>query len=127
MQSEVSERGNEAKGEAQRETLAHFVWRRRSAKILWALTGIFWFGAALSLSFGPLSTLYDNAGPLYAIFLPPLVFLYLLIGWLRQEIDAGRIVLQPVPPTRDRSVGGWSDPMADRLDPRSPFHWQDSQ
>jgi hypothetical protein len=68
--------------------------------------------------------LYDNtfAGLLYSILFPPLVFLYLAIGWARQEIDAGRIVLGPAIRTHDRSVGGWSDPAADPLDPRSPNH-----
>jgi hypothetical protein len=112
------------KSSATAHRLGYFLWSRRAAKCLWFLCAAFWGGGAASLFVPAVESLYDNAvaGLLYSILFPPLVFLYLAIGWARQEIDAGRIVLGPAIPPRDRSVGGWSDPAADPLDPRSPNH-----
>jgi len=104
--------------------LVHFIWKRPIAKVLWLMTSAFWGGGAIALFDPAFAAIYSSAfaGLLYSVLFPPLVFLYLAIGWARQEIDAGRIVLQPADISRRRSVGGWSDPAADPLDPRSPNH-----
>ena len=106
--------------------LRYFLWKRPFAQLLWIACVAFWGGAGLSLWVTPLALLFDNAaaGLLYSVLFPPLVFLYLLMSWLRQEIDAGRIVLRPSPPPPTRSISGFSDPMSDPLDPRSPLHRQ---
>lgn len=104
--------------------LRYFLWRRPFARALWIACAAFWGGAGLSLFIGALSPVFENAaaGLLYSILFPPLVCLYLLMGWLRQEIDADRIALRPSPPTSTRSISGFSDPMADAYDARSPLY-----
>lgn len=107
--------------------LGYFIWRRRTAKTCWFLCAVFWGGGAIGLLVPAVGAAYENAfaGLLCSVLFPPLVFLYLAIGWARQEIDAGRIVLGPITPRTDRSVGGWSDPASDPLDPRSGMiHWR---
>lgn len=106
--------------------LRYFLWKRPFARALWIASAAFWGAAGLSLFVGALGPVFDNAaaGLLCSILFPPLVLLYLLMGWLRQEIDAGRIVLRPFPPPPTRSISGFSDPMSDPLDPRSPLHHQ---
>lgn len=107
--------------------LGYFIWRRRAAKCLWFLCAVFWGGGAIGLFVPAVGVLYDNAfaGLLCSVLFPPLAFLYLAVGWARQEIDAGRIVFRPGIPPRDRSIGGWADPASDPLDPRSGMiHWR---
>jgi hypothetical protein len=103
------------------QPLRYFMWKRPMARILWIACGMFWGAAGLSLLVRPLAPLYDNAaaGLLYSVFFPPLVCLYLLVGWLRQEIDSGRIVTEPIAPLANRSISGWLDPTSDPLDVRS--------
>lgn len=115
------------KSSAPAHRIGYFIWRRPAAKCLWFLCLAFWCGGAIALFVPSVGALYDNAfvGLLYSVLFPPLVFLYLAIGWARREIDAGRVVIGSTAPALDRSVGGWTDPLADPLDPRSPLHWQD--
>lgn len=107
------------------QPLRYFMWTRPMARILWTACGLFWGGAGLSLFVGPLAPLYDNAaaGLLYSVLFPPLVCLYLLVGWLRHEIDSGRVVIEPIAPPQNRSISGFPDPMSDPLDPRSPMYF----
>jgi hypothetical protein len=116
----------EDKSIGRRHRLGYFLWRRRAAKCVWVLCATFWGGGALSLFVPAMSGFYESAfaGLLYSILFPPLVFLYLTIGWARQEIDAGRIVLGPAPPPTFRSMSGLSDPMMDSHDARSPLYSQ---
>jgi hypothetical protein len=127
MDAGTEPRQDEPKLKVAGHRLGYFLWRRPAVKCLWLLCTIFWVGGAIGLLVPAVGILYDTAfaGLLCSVLFPPLVFLYLAIGWARQEIDAGRIALGPAAPPRDRSVGGWSDPMVDPLDPRSPLHWQD--
>lgn len=103
--------------------LRYFLWQRQLARVMWIACVGFWGTAASSIFVGALGPVFDNAVVwlFLTILFPPLVSAFLIISWLRQEIDAGRIVLTPLP-LRDRSVGGWMDPMADPMDPRSPNH-----
>jgi hypothetical protein len=114
----------EGKLSATAHRLGYFLWTRRAAKVLWIVCGVFWGGTGASLFMPILAPVYDNAfaGLLYSVLFPPLVFLYLAIGWARQEIDAGRIVLRPAPPPTYRSMSGYSDPMMDAHDARSPLY-----
>ena len=107
--------------------LRYFLWQRPLARSLWIACVVFWAVAGLSLFVDALRPVFASAiaGLLYSILFPPLVCLYLLVGWFRQEIDAGRIIPTPMPPPGQRSVGGWSDPASDPLDPRSGMiHWK---
>lgn len=124
MDTESDHRKERPKSSVTARPLRYFIWKRPAAKCLWFLCAAFWGGGAIGLFVSAVGVVYENAiaGLLCSVLFPPLVFLYLAIGWARQEIDAGRIVLQPGPSPSSRSVSGFSDPMADAYDARSPLY-----
>jgi hypothetical protein len=107
-----------------------WLWRPFYAKAWWAGMSVYWAGAAASLKVPALAEFYTSglAGFLNIAFYPLLAFMVLGLGYLRawlvwSDWEWGE-------PTHDqlfpkRSVGGFRDPMADRLDPRSGIlHWK---
>jgi hypothetical protein len=121
--------------EGPRLFLADWMWHPWYAKLLWACTTLFWTGGALSLGVPALSPAYNNAfaGILFSVLFPPLVALYLGVGFVRAHLDYRPAdgSLADVAPVRRRlpwgapSMGGYfNDPTADSLDPRSGYKWR---
>lgn len=106
-----------------------WLWHPWYAKLWWGAGLLYWSCKLLSYWSSILDALYATAlaGMLNVFFFPPTIAMVLGSGLVRAWMDYKG--LEWGPPTRDhlfpkRSVGGFVDPMADPLDPRSPKYWQ---
>jgi hypothetical protein len=106
-----------------------WLWRPVYAKAWWVGVSVYWGGAAVSLKVPALADFYASAlaGFLNIAFYPVVALMLLGLGYFRAWFAWNDWVW--VEPTHDqlfpkRSVGGFRDPMADPLDPRSPSHWR---
>jgi hypothetical protein len=113
---------------AKRPRASSCLWRPWSAKLWWGLSAIYWVGKLGSYWSQALDDFYSTAFAGYLnIFLYPITILMVLgVGFVHAWMDHRG--LEWGPPTHDqlfpkRSVGGFLDPMADPLDPRSPRYW----
>ncbi|API58651.1 hypothetical protein BSL82_04440 [Tardibacter chloracetimidivorans] len=105
------------------------MWQPWYAKLWWGASASYWTGKLISFCNPSLDELYTSAvaGYLNLVFYPVTAFMVLGVGFLRAWMDFNG--WEWGPPTGDqlfpkRSVGGFRDPMADPLDPRSPSHWR---
>jgi len=106
-----------------------WLWRPFYAKAWWAGIAAYWGGAAASLKLPALADFYTStlAGFFNIAFYPLVALIILGLGYVRTWFAWSD--WEWVEPTQDqlfpkRSVGGFRDPMADPLDPRSPSHWR---
>lgn len=108
--------------------LRDWLWRPWYARLWWTGMVAYWAGATLSLYFRSLTAFYDSvlAGYFNVAFYPPFILVILGAGYVRAKLTKGDWVLtdsNPVTWRNERSVGGYLDPIADPLDPRSPRYW----
>lgn len=108
--------------------IGFWVWSPWYAKIWWTCIAIYWGGRGLCVYSERLDSFYMSwpAAYLNLIFMPMTPFLLLGIGFVWAWMDYHGLEFGP--PSRETmypetSVGGWSDPMSDPLDPRSPKYW----
>lgn len=109
---------------------SQWLWRPWYAKLWWVLVALYWMGKLGSFWIAFLTDLYTVAiaGWLNILFYPLTVVLVLGVGFARAWMEYRGLEFGP--PTDDqlfpkRSVGGWSDPYSDPLDPRSGMlHWR---
>lgn len=106
-----------------------WLWRPWYAKLWWASIAIYWTGKLASYWSPVLDDAYSTAVAGYLnIALYPFTALMVLgvrfvPAWMEYHgwewVEPSHDQLFP-----KRSVGGYLDPMADPLDPRSPNHWR---
>lgn len=104
---------------------SQWLWHPWYAKLWWAGVGLYWTGKLASFWIVSVGAAYAMAvaGWLNILFYPPTALLVLGLGFVIEWM--GYHGWEFGPPTRDRpfpkrSVGGFLDPLADPLDPRSP-------
>ena len=118
---------NVAVHKRQKLQISRWIWKPWYAKLWWASAGAYWVGFVLSFPVATLRMLYESAlgGYLNVALYPPVILMVLCVGYIRAKFDTGDwVLIAPDPSTRqpERSVGGFLDPMADPLDPRSPLY-----
>ncbi|MFD2138726.1 hypothetical protein ACFSLT_31790 [Novosphingobium resinovorum] len=108
-----------------------WVWSPWYAKVWWSCIAVYWAGKAASLYDHGLDDIYTSTAAAYLnlVFMPMMPFLVLGTGFVWACMDYHNLEFGP--PSRETmfpetSVGGWSDPMSDPLDPRSPKYWHKS-
>ncbi|WP_157081204.1 hypothetical protein [Novosphingobium naphthalenivorans] len=106
-----------------------WLWRPWQAKMWWAGIAVYWAGKWASFYVPSLESFYTSAlaGYLNLLFFPMTALLILGIGFAQAWFAASD--WEFVEPTHEQmfpelSVGGYSDPASDPLDPRSGLHWQ---
>ncbi|MFB0875652.1 MULTISPECIES: hypothetical protein [unclassified Sphingobium] len=111
----------------ERPRASRWLWRPWYAKLWWAGAALYWTGKIGSYWSAILDDLYTTAlaGYLNVLFYPLTALMALSIGFIR--VWMGYRGWEWGPPADEqlfpkRSVGGYLDPMADPLDPRSPKH-----
>jgi len=99
------------------------------AKLWWVVILAYWVGKCASFYLPSLEHFYTSAlaGYLNPLFFPMTALLILGIGYVQAWFFASD--WEFVEPTHEElfpelSVGGYSDPASDPLDPRSGLHWQ---
>jgi hypothetical protein len=100
------------------------------AKMWWFAAAVWWVGKVASWSFSSLDDFYTSAlaGVLNIVFLPPMMLLFLGMGYARAWFAWSD--WEFVEPTQDqmfprKSVGGHRNAASDPLDPRSgTLHWR---
>ena len=126
----MSDQYSEATGlQRQRPHASAWLWRPWYAKLWWGLIALYWAAKLGSIWVPAFASFFMKAaaGFLNIIFYPLTALMLLGCGYLRAWMDFkgwewGAPTDVAVPPKR--SVGGFLDPMADPLDPRSPSHWR---
>jgi hypothetical protein len=128
MDRDQSENPEEAQAPPKPRASA-WLWQPFYAKAWWGATALYWGGAAISLKVDGLADFYTSAaaGFLNILFYPLVTLMILGFGYFRALFAWSD--WEWVEPSHDqlfpkRSVGGFRDPMADPLDPRSPSHWR---
>lgn len=106
-----------------------WLWKPLHAKLWWASSAVYWAGALASFWSPTIDEFYTSAvaGYLNLLFYPLTLPMVLGVGFIHAWMDFKGLEWGPPTdehPSPKRSVGGFRDPMADRLDPRSPLHWQ---
>lgn len=110
-----------------RPRASDWLWKPWYARVLWGSCAVYWAGALGSFWSPALDRLYTTAlaGYLNLLFYPLTPLLVLGVGFVHAWMDFKG--LEWGPPNHEqlfpkRSVGGFLDPMADPLDPRSPLY-----
>lgn len=113
---------------AERPRASRWLWRPWYAKLWWAGAALYWTGKIGSYWSPILEDFYTTAlaGYLNVLFYPLTALMVLGVGFIQAWMEFRG--LEWGPPARNdalprRSVGGFIDPMADPLDPRSPVYW----
>lgn len=111
-----------------RPRASKWLWRPWYAKLWWAAIVVYWAGKLATYYVPLLEEFYTSAlaGFLNILFYPFVALMVLGVGFAREWFAWSD--WEFVEPTHEqrfprRSVGGFLDPMADRLDPRSPLYW----
>ena len=111
-----------------RPRASYWLWRPLHAKLWWAAILVYWAGKLTSFYVAALDEFYTSAlaGFLNILFYPFVALMVLGVRFVPVWMDYHG--WEWVAPSKDRtfqdrSVGGFLDPMADPLDPRSPRHW----
>ena len=106
-----------------------WLWRPWYAKLWWACIAVYWTGKLASYWSPALDDAYSTAlaGYLNIALYPFTALIVLGVRFVPVWMEHHGWVW--VEPSREqmfpkRSVGGYLDPMADPLDPRSPRHWR---
>lgn len=104
--------------------LCDWIWRPWYAKLWWSTMPVYWAGRAASLKIVALAEFYNSflAACLAVVFNPLVVAVLLGFGYIKAKLGRGELVITPSTPNpfyRSPSMGGWSDPYTDPLDPRS--------
>lgn len=105
-----------------------WLWRPWYAKLWWVSMLFYWGGRLASLWSEAVAQFYESAlaGYLNIFFYPFTALMVLGVGFVRAWMDYrgfewGAPSQEQLFP--QRSIGGYLDPMADPLDPRSPKYW----
>lgn len=117
---------DEAGDAARRPRASDWIWRPWYARIWWSTATLYWTGMIGSYWLAPLRDFYASAwaGWLNPVFFPATIIIVLGSGFIKARVgqmaEAGGGMLERESP---KSVGGWSDPSSDALDPRSGVLW----
>lgn len=108
--------------------MSDWLWRHWYARLWWAGIAIYWSGRLLARIVPALEPFYENAlaGYLNIMLFPPTLLILLGIGFVGDWMDYYRwewVSTSDAGLHPRRSIGGYSDPMADPMDPRSPRYW----
>jgi hypothetical protein len=111
-----------------RPRMSAWLWHPWYAKLWWVLAAVYWTGKLGSYWSETLNGFYSTAfaGYLNIGLYPMTILMVLGVRFVHAWMDYKG--LEWGPPTDEllfpkRSVGGFRDPMADPLDPRSPRYW----
>lgn len=119
----------DAERRQERPRASNWLWRPWYAKLWWTCLALYWTGKLGSYWSPALDALYTTAaaGYLNVAFYPMIASMVLGVGFVRVWMDERDWEWHR--PTYDQtflkqSGGGFRDPIADPLDPRSPSHWR---
>ncbi|QJU59270.1 hypothetical protein HL653_17200 [Sphingomonas sp. AP4-R1] len=112
----------------ERPRISRSIWHPWYAKAWWIGVALYWAGKLGSWFSPGLDTFYASAaaGYLNVVFLPFTPLIVLGLGYVGAWMDHYRWKWVSEPREElapRRSVGGYIDPLADPLDPRSPKYW----
>ncbi|WP_157220937.1 hypothetical protein [Flavisphingomonas formosensis] len=116
-------------GKTERPRASQWLWRPWYAKLWWAGAALYWTGKIGSYWSPIVDNFYTTAlaGYLNVLFYPLTALMVLGVGFIHAWMDYRGLEWEPPADEQQfskRSVGGFRDPIADPLDPRSPSHWR---
>jgi len=128
----MSDQYSEATGlQRQRPHASAWLWRPWYAKLWWGLIALYWAAELGSIWVPAFASFFTKpaAGLLNIIFYPLTALMLLGFGYLRAWMDSKEWKWGPPMEGEslpERSIGGWSDPASDPIDPRSGSLWINS-